>query len=628
MILFVSCDKDDESPNAEVTSASDQTESGTETTTEATDETEQPQEPTPENESVDYASIISKWNQYIEYKNSDEIPQYELEALFNSKSNDNTAVNVSMYHRYLAVVRTTYSQYNDLDQVFSRSYKYEIYNFAEARKILTFSTPSFNPNDDEAAFRTPSVAYTVNFVCDAYGEFTGIINVVTSKLVNTQEDPELEPVYERVYTYAYYDTNGEALASQLEEPATVTSLYDDNTTLITFDGRCYVSRDGEIIFTCNKGEERAIPYFDSEYNGFKYVLTNEKVIIYDAEYNRVANYSVNYNSDVDSQKLVVLANGDVLVEQIVECGYNESNFDYEYDFSKYKVNHVVISASTGKATEIELDFVIDVFVGKMTDAVNGVSVRADNYQYAEVRRFADGKISSNVEFLILDNALNEVENLPKIVKNQTSIYEFVDADYMIVKATNPTGSNLYYMVNMSNKSVRPYYDIENDSAYQSMNGGYIYNDILYNNDGNQLYDLRHVISYSIDNNGESLRVEQQYGLDGDELAYDESGMPIYPASGIVRMTIMSIDDTNDLYMQSTVAYKNDLHMDRGFYYSDAEAYTVWDKYGNEIICANNVSLTMLADDCYLLTVRKTVTEYDDRLGIYREVTYTEYNIMK
>jgi hypothetical protein len=109
---------------------------------------------------------------------------------------------------------------------------------------------------------------------------------------------------------------------------------------------------------------------------------------------------------------------------------------------------------------------------------------------------------------------------------------------------------------------------------------------------------------------------------------DESGMPIYPASGVVRMTIMSIDDTNDLYMQSTVAYKNDLHMDRGFYYSDAEAYTVWDKYGNEIICANNVSLTMLADDCYLLTVRKTVTEYDDRLGIYREVTYTEYNIMK
>jgi hypothetical protein len=628
MILFASCDKGDTSEDAETTTTISETESVTETTTAEETTTK---EPTPENEVVDYDSIISKWNQYIEYAEPETAPQYSLESLFDDRDSSAARVEVATHYGYIATVNTTYSSHNELGSETSRSYKYDVYNLASASKIFTLLTSSYNPSAEEEHLKISPVTYKISFVCDTYGQFTGIIEVRTGTLTNTQPDPEQTPVYEYVYTYAYYDTNGKLLQSELEAPCTVSFLYDEQTALITAGDKCYVSRGGEIIFSCDKGQERVIPHFDTEYKGFKYVFSNERLVIYDAEYNRVVDYHIAHNSDVYRQGFMILGNGDVAIQQIIEGGYYEDDFDFaqenEYGVGKYKVNTVIVSATTGKVTEADVDFVIDVFAGQTTDGGKGIALRSEEHQYVEVRRFADGQLSDDVEFLILDNSLATVENLPKIVKNQTSAYEFIDASYIIIEATTPTGKNLYYSVNTSDKTVKPYFDVDGDTSYVAVQGGYIYNDILYNNDGVQLYDLRNAISYRVEN-GESLYVVEQYGLSGDTLAYDKSGNPIYPADGIVRVKLMHID-TKDVLVQSVVIDQYNINYNSdGFYYSTVDGYTVWDKYGNEILYADVTKFEEIADNCYLIACRKTVSEYVSTLGGYVEVTYTEYYIMK
>ena len=632
MILFVACDKGDTSEDAETTDQISETESATQTTTEEETQT-QTQEPTPENESVDYASIIQKWGEYVEYAEPETLPQYKLEQLFTDKDSNTAKVTVAMHHGYIATVKTTYSSYDTLGAEVSRSYKYDVYNLTTASKIFTLLTSSYDPSAEEEHLKISPVTYDIRFVCDAYGRFTGIIEIKKGTLTNTEEDPEQAPVYEYVYTYAYYDTKGNLIGSKLEAPAAVSFLYDDSTVLVTVGEACYVSRDGKIIFSCDKGQERAIPHFDVEYNGFKYVVTNERLVIYDTEYNRVADYAIYTDSSVYRQDFMMLGNGDVVIEQIFELPYNAAEFDYEcpteYGVQKYSVNTVIVSATTGKATQVDVDFIFNAFANQLSDGDKKITLKSNDCNYAEIRRFTDGALSSEVEFVILDNSLEAVANLPKIVKNQTSVYEFTDASHVIVEATTPEGTNIFYSVDISIKSIREYYDVKDDPNYTALAGGYIYRDILYNNDGERLYDLRNVISYNVVEGGETLCVIEQYGLDGDTLAYDKSGNPIYPADSIVRIKVMYIDNTDDIYVQSTVIDQYNMNYNAdGFYYSSVDGYTVWDKYGNEILYADVTGLTQIADQCYLVTCSKTVSEYLSAVDGYVEVTYTEYYIMK
>ena len=452
--LFVSCDQGSTVENT--------------TTCETTQETteEITTEAVIEDVEVDYSSVIADWKTHLTLNKPEQAPtlnyDYSGKFLYNTYETDNSRINVYNHGDLVLVKRSTYEYgYNfelNIDQEMVE-YSYTIYNTATGEEVYYATVESYVVTD------YASYVYDFEF-------FGGIFEVTVGKL-ETVFDEFGTPSKEYAYSYSYYNHDGDPIVSNLSEEIHSTASTDNGDTLFYLSNKCYLLRNEEIFYVFDKGQERTLPYVDFEYLGFKYVVENDTYRVFDEEYNLLTTYTVpSVNNLVTS---TILSNGNLFFQIITMLPEDAVDFTFEAYGDKVAVKSILVDVKTGKVTEPELDFVVDSIVTNAKN--NGTNIAVNNgNQFAEVYMIADGKLATDCSFLILDNNMAKVAELPRIRKNQTVGTSFLTSGKLLI--TTAIYENVYYTVDFSKEEVALFVNIES-GEYEDMNFGFVYGNKVY-----------------------------------------------------------------------------------------------------------------------------------------------------
>ena len=323
---------------------------------------------------------------------------------------------------------------------------------------------------------------------------------------------EEEPNWQNVKTYSYFDNNGKALAERLEEPAEYYSWDAEyNYELGTYEHFGYIKIDGKYNYF-NKGEIFFVddsllairlpaevgesPYKIGEFKGYSYYKTYNRIqVINTNTYKVVVDYTIPEPYLAQGSHVIdILANGNVY---FYSWANNDEIFDSKYvDGSTYRLHNVIIDVTTGKATEVEVPFIVLDMLTPADGVVSGAKIK-DECIYAEILPIVDGKIAYDVEFVILNSKLEKIATLPKFVENQISCDKMIGSGKFVFSAENLEYDTIQYLADGETNTVTPYwngnysYQIENGFVVvedDTINGQYRY--LVYN------YNLKKVAEYT------------------------------------------------------------------------------------------------------------------------------------
>ena len=461
-------------------------ESETDTATDTeTDTGTQTEKFVPEDEEVDYSAILGEWGKYLKSVGSEEKAVYGTAAyMFKDGDTDTTSYNVEI-NGYIAKVEKVEKAIYDGEKLVSPVlHSTDFYDLKTGDKILNIIDKGY----DGALAQYASV-YSGKVYLEA------VIEVESKQWTNLGD--EETPDWKYVTTYSYYDNTGKELAANLEEKAKLATSYGEYAIKIA--DKAYHCKDGEIILVTHANNVHAIPDFNIEYKGYRYSFYNtydeNRIQVLNESYELVADYIVPYYLG-SYQRQVILENGDVYIHSFEYCDDDDEDYDFTVEGEKYRVWHIILSVTTGEATAVDAPFIIGEYSGlytnKDTDST-GIELSGE-YQYAEIVRIEDGKLADDVEFVILDNTLNEVATLPAILKNQTGLQKGLGDGKFRIGVDSVYGYSATYVADSENGTVTRY--IDDQTQHAELDGGFISDGKMYNDDLEMIFDLKDVDSYS------------------------------------------------------------------------------------------------------------------------------------
>lgn len=458
--------------------------------------TEEQTEPTDVIEDIlpDYSSIAADWNNYIEFNAPESVPVLNpSDPTFITADQPSDNVQVNTNGKFIMVTTTTENSVNSTNESYNtRSIRYEIYNSTTGEEIFNATVPAYRVGTEDPA-------YKYSF------EFLNAMFEVRKQIYGKNPEENAYPEYVYTSYYSYYDQNGEILAANLDSRSYSSSQTETGDLAITVGEKCYVIRDGEIFYTFDKGQERPLPTVDFEYLDYKYQLKNDTYRVFDSDCDLIAKYSIPYGSD-DCMH-TVLSNGNIFVQLIYNLDESAKDYDFSKAKNKYDVTHIIFDVTTGKATALELDFVVANIVTNAVDDGSNITVKNNN-QFAEVYKIVNDKLSSDCSFLILDNNMKEVKELQSFLKNQTVGTGFATSGKLLVTAKAAGyGEDTMHVVDLEAKEINDFTKdcmlIENgivvydDYGYDYSNGYYCYGGTLYSYDFEEIYDLADADRYTV-----------------------------------------------------------------------------------------------------------------------------------
>lgn len=566
--LFVSCDQG--------STAADNNNNTVETTQETTEEVTT--EAVIEDVEPDYSSIIADWNTHLQFNKPQQNPTLinsDISFLFTDYERPGLEVTVNTIGNLTFVEKTIVeSIYNFEIGAYEDNTKveYAIYNTATGAEVYTATIDFYNP------LTVTNTAYTYDF------DFFGGIFEVTVGTLETVYDEYNVPTQEYVYSYSYYNNDGDALVSNLNEEIHSTASTENGDTLFYLSNKCYLLRNEEIFYVFDKGQERTLPYVDFEYLGFKYVIENDIYRVFDEEYNLLSTYTVPSVDNLISS--AILSNGNLFFQIVTDLPDDAVDFDIEQYGYKATVKSILVDVNTGKATDLQLNYLVYNIVTNANDNGTNISVNNGN-QYAEVYTFADGKLAPDCSFVILDNNMAVVAELPRILKNQTVGTSFLSLGNLLIP-TDAFGENVYYTVDLATKDVNLFVDIE-DSGFDALNFGFIYGENVYNNNFTALQLLHDNYAYTI------------YG--GDSVLFSgysrDLGGNYYYRAFVIYVTENGESIYNDISSRETdnIIY-NEL-INCYFVYSNdglSSSCTVYNAKGAYIASADSITIENYSED--------------------------------
>ncbi len=555
-MLFVSCDQGET----------------VETTVETTEETteEITTEAVIEDVEIDYSSIIADWNANLEFKDPESTPVLNPNGsslIATNNALDNVEIKTAGSFILVTTVFDNYDYYWGNEA--SRSVRYDVYSANTGALLRTFSVPEYYVESGYARL-------TFSFQL-----FNGIFEVtqgtVTRNIVE-ETDSEGNSIssyyeYDTTYSVSYYNHKGDALATNLEQGQLNIKYFDNNDdALFYIEDKCYLVRNEEVFYTFNKGQERPLPRVALEYLNYKYSFENGTFRVFDEAYNLIAAYTNHFSYDeIDNY---VLNNGNVFTQYIYYLSEDAKDYDFEtVDGQKFNVSHVLLDVTTGKATELDLGYVIYSLVTNAYSTAN-MTVKNNNH-FAEVYKITDGKMATDCSFLILDNSLKEVKELPRILKNQTPGTEFLNNGDLLIAME--VYEEVFYTVDMLNNKVELYVDV--NGRYREFGDYFIYNNVIYTEDFIELYDLSVHSNYTI--NGDSVLIYDSYdnGYGENTVTYSvltisEYGCNTYDICSYTNPSnyfSVTYSEVLSCYMVRELSYYNDETISLSFFNSKGES---------------------------------------------------------
>lgn len=619
-MLFASCNQTD-TTTGDTESTKEDTISDTETETEAKTEKETDTEFFPVDEDVDYSVYINQWTKYLAYnEKSNKAPDVEIAKLFD---NDGGMATVSYYGSWVAFGSTKYMEGNDS----SRQVVINVYSIIDGSKLMRFESGYFDVS--ESAPKTIELK--------SIGSQKGILEVKRGDLTNIGTDEA--PVYAYKYTYSYYSQNGTCLASDLEESSATAIGTPSGADLVTINDKCYFCRDAEVIHTFNKGEERDLPIMDLEYGDYKYKFNDDSGVmtVFDSEYNVVGSVNIPVTSiNSNMFNINVLDNGDIYVQTISDG--DDDNYDFETQSGyKVKVDQLIFHVDT--MTTEKIDNVKFAIMDMMTKAMGdferySFKLKEENEcQLVAAYKIDENKqISNEISFLVVDNSLGIIAELPNIIKNQTEFEGFISETQLVVVASNYNGrEKISYVVDTVDATVSLYVNTSH-SSYQKVNGGFIYNDILYNDNMQEVADLRYVEDYDV-NDGNIVVMEKLPELEESETETETetiypAGSPTVPTTPPAvpeyKKSVYYISDgelvkTFLCYDTDSCVYNNNSKV---FAVSNSEMGTkIYSIYGEVLVTADHISFV----NDHIVVCKNT---YSDVFGMGSSTDVYSYYILK
>lgn len=447
-----------------------ETESETETSVESGTETATPNEPTVErptieDEKINYKELIDRWKEYLTPVGAsadDSYVDYSYITIDTPISGDlhgNFTVNESVI---------------DDDDIHNPGKKTtSVYNGSRLIRKFEYSNR------------------TENKWCLKY-DFMGTLangNVMKiKKTVSTPTDLTATPiVWEEKVTYLYYDIDGYQIGKESKTRAT-----DLSHSIILGEKTYHIDTDGHVFFITHVTEayeiadaySKTLEISDDEI--YRYSVSGNTLQILNKDYNLTAEFEFS-----SGDEWYILDNGDVFIFRVIQLANNASEFDFEYNGSKYDVKHMVLDVATGKVSEFEADWIpTKVLTNEGTEEYK---INADCF-YAEVNRIVDGKLGNETEFVVFDNQLKEVAKLPSILKNQHSLGDAIDSSSFVITVTGISGSYASYTVNTLTGTVERHASVTGD---YTLDGGYVIGKKVYTDNGTEIFDLTNAKSFDV-----------------------------------------------------------------------------------------------------------------------------------
>ena len=618
-MLFASCTP---APDEDETvgETGTETETVTDTEPETEEEVTMEPEPTPDNLAVDYAAIISQWQEYIQFgstESADEELKTKIDELFYYDVNDDYIER----SEDLILVRKDSSTEKQVsgEEVNDISVEYRVYNRATGQQILKRVTEYRNyitrPSGDANKYENAGIEYAV---VDILGYYGVVVVSATEYIPAVQDDPNTDADeskdWERKTTYSYYDQDGNLLVKDLETNGH-TEVYSDNAycKILRIGNQYFTSSNNRIVSALgeNVKVEFDFPHIDREYKGYKYEYGEEiydqfaeewatLLKVLDTKTHQVTVTYPVFTSQYDDWDYYVLGNGNILFAGVYLFDQDSADGTYcdPYDFRDpynpirperaYKIFYRLIDAKTGEVTDVmptctigeqSYGFVVEKLISNYYGGDYGITLKNEDHQYAEIRLIKDGVLSTERTAVILDSQFQVVKVLDEFVRNQFSMYGVLDSGDLLIL----TVDNHYYTVDVDGDRTEKVLAYVNRYAMNRIiSGGFVKNGILYNDDLKPLvnlyekYDEEKIFDY-----GDHLRAWSLEDRCTHYLFINENGE-------LVTTTTPEEGTYSDWYEYNTVGCTIYEESDDN---STTKTYTVYNAAGQEI-----GSLT--GTDCY------------------------------
>ncbi len=404
------------------------------------------EEPIPQNEVVDYQAILGEWSKYLGYLAPEE-PFLSRETLFDLSAGD-TYTDLGGNFVTVKTSRT------EEGQSISR---YALYHLKNGIQIGTDWESAQGDKDPRYSFRV-----------------SGAVVEVESSLWSEEISPA-----GYVTSYRYYDASGAVINEQPLAQSELEEYERNGYTFTTVCGKCYVSREGELLSVFAAGEERVIPEADLIYDGYRYLFGAEEIRILDGQGKELMHYPL--SSAYDETDTVVLGNGNVLVYRRSVCDRSATDYTAEDRFGeKTALSYVLLDVVKREVREIAPTFaLVTESVITSVENRNTCLVPLGEYQYAEVYKITGGRLASGATPVILDHEMNVVTELPLILKHQQSVVCAVSEHQLVIRADGVgAGNERYYSANLVTCKVTLYPDLAS-GLYETVDRGFVFENVLY-----------------------------------------------------------------------------------------------------------------------------------------------------
>ena len=619
---------------------------------------------------VDYNEIVSQWLEYVSFSDNSEAQNVlsSSELLAADDKLETSVYGYLLVTSKNEEVKTFLNGSDIEPTTVMRKQITSIYDLRSGsiRETYVSRVPVTNGNGiiDPSNY---SVSDFIEYDIDIYTNY-GFYRVEKTVLVlrdsfDTEVDgePDFDDYVEKS-TFSYYTLNGDAILLDSETASfdvrstnNTSSRYlldlEDTTYLIEYDS-------GNIIREFALGEEYDIPVYNEnaitladgytyfEEYGFKYVLTESQpitqklgdltmytipgmtVTVFDDEYKVLVDYTTDCYHVAG---YAVLGNGVLYICEYELLPSTATEFDFQLADMKFNAIHKLVNPQSGNVESCELDYVVSGLFNNVTTSIRSFTTIStanvsantnsellefkslmdtcsvkDGYTLAQVQKIEKGSLATESVFVVLDDKLNIVAELPKFMPNQIGYASFVDDGMILVNVTATDNKTVSYMIDVKEGNASLFvHEYLGADRVTVLDDGYYFNGIVFDKDWNALCDFNKEgytfkfisndkIYYTEYNESDNIVLNRGYITNSDYWGYESD---YYFATE----TYVCVGDTINVYDDYLSCYDNyEVQVDEYTY-----DYNWWIEYYNlngdvllKVESSNNDSLYINGDTAY------------------------------
>ena len=225
-------------------------------------------------------------------------------------------------------------------------------------------------------------------------------------------------LYSYDFSDLFYSNVVKALPRSASSLSSYTNVADD---LIVAEGKLYrVDSDNYITLVRDIGMTDVTGnYKKGEKYYYDFNSSSSGLTVYDAYLNPISSYSLPSYVSYSQMECFILNDGNVLLQCTVEEDEAGDKYDFMYTYSgrnyKYSLYTYVVSAADGKATEVDVNYVVyELYAATNPDPDYANYYNSEISNIASVYYFADGRLNDSknaVDIVSMDNNANIVKSL-------------------------------------------------------------------------------------------------------------------------------------------------------------------------------------------------------------------------